>query len=108
MADCKDCKYRQWLANAYDIHIDERDCVKANTFFCEKMRRKDVVLIIDAGCTDKTIYSKGYADGKRDAVKHGRWVLYEDGWWQCSECACCPADWEADYDNEYGLNCIFR
>lgn len=36
-------------------------------------------------------------------VVHGRWVWCKEGWWQCSECACCPADWEPDHDNEYGL-----
>lgn len=90
MADCKECKYRQWLANAYDIHIDEKDCDKANTYFCMKMHRKEVVVIIDAGCTDKTIYAKGYADGKRDAVVHGRWEAVEDFdgeyHWKCSAC----------------------
>ena len=33
----------------------------------------------------------------------GRWVWFEEGWWQCSECGCCPADWEPSTDNEYGL-----
>ena len=52
---------------------------------------------------DRDQYEAGYADGKRDAVVHGRWVWNEEGWWQCSECGCSPADWEPDHDNEYGL-----
>ena len=52
---------------------------------------------------DREQYEAGYADGKRDAVVHGRWYWHEGGWWQCSECACSPADWESDPDNEYGL-----
>ena len=65
---CENCKYRLFLANAYDIHIDDKDCDKVNTHFCEKMRKPDTVVIIDAGCTDKTIYRKGYKDGKADAI----------------------------------------
>ena len=63
MGMCENCKYRLFLANAYDMHIDSNDCDKVNTHFCEKMQKPDTTVIIDAGCTDKTIYHKGYKDG---------------------------------------------
>lgn len=31
-------------------------------------------------------YAKGYEDGKRDAVKHGHWIIGLDGSYMCSEC----------------------
>lgn len=42
-------------------------------------------------------YKNGYEAGKRDAVKHGRWVVYKsdepygckdskEDWYKCSEC----------------------
>lgn len=38
-------------------------------------------------------YKKGYADGKRDAVKHGRWEEAEDDnelpWYTVYECSAC-------------------
>ena len=82
MADCKNCKYRQFLANAYDMHIDHTDCDKVNTFFCEKMQKPDTTVIIDAGCTDKTMYHKGFKDGY-EAVE----VV------QCKDCKY----WDADH-----------
>ena len=60
---CEKCKYRQFLANAYDIHIDDMDCDKVGTFFCQKMQNPDTTVIIDPGCTDKTMYHKGFKDG---------------------------------------------
>ena len=64
MADfCENCKYRQFLTRAYDIRIDDKDCDKVNTHFCEKMRKRETVVIIDAGCADKTMYHKGFQDG---------------------------------------------
>ena len=93
MADCNICKYRQFLANAYDMHIDHTDCDKVNTFFCEKMQKPDTAVIIDAGCTDKTMYHKGFKDGYESVnVVHGRWVWTEIGeqdyemFWNCSNC----------------------
>ena len=83
MADCNICKYRQFLANAYDMHIDHNDCDKVNTFFCEKMRKPETVVIIDAGCTDKTMYHKGFKDG------------YELGKVLCKDCT----NWMYEYDD---------
>lgn len=41
----------------------------------------------------ETAYKNGYEDGKRDAVKHGRWIEVDDGvligkgtHFECSEC----------------------
>lgn len=37
----------------------------------------------------KNGYAKGYEDGKKDAVKHGRWVFgtaNHHEWMKCSEC----------------------
>ena len=52
----------------------------------------------------KNGYAKGFQDGKREAGrKKSQWIWHEAGWWQCKECGCSPADWEADPDNEYGL-----
>ena len=91
MADCNNCKYRQFLVNAYDIHIDYRDCDMVNTNFCQKMQQPDTTVIIDAGCTDKTIYHKGYMDGQKSvAAVQGRWVhpkgyVVSNGF-LCSEC----------------------
>lgn len=36
-------------------------------------------------------------------VKKGRWVWNRNGWWECSECGCSPADWEPSHSNEFGL-----
>lgn len=61
---CENCKYQQFIASAYDMHIDHNDCDKVNTHFCEKMRNPEkTIVIIDAGCTDKTFYHKGFKDG---------------------------------------------
>ena len=89
MADCNICKYRQFLANAYDMHIDHTDCDKVNTFFCEKMQKPDTAVIIDAGCTDKTFYHKGFKDGYESVnVVHGQW-LFDSGSarYFCSACS---------------------
>ena len=34
MNKCDDCKYRQYLARHFDVHIDWRDCPKVRE--CEK------------------------------------------------------------------------
>ena len=68
MGMCENCKYRLFLANAYDMHIDSNDCDKVNTHFCEKMQKPDTTVIIDAGCTDKTMYRKGYKDALASIV----------------------------------------
>ena len=31
-------------------------------------------------------YEEGYADGKRDAVKHGHWIMDEEWMAHCSVC----------------------
>lgn len=36
-------------------------------------------------------------------VRRERWIWNEGGWWECSECSCCPAPWEEKPDNEYAL-----
>lgn len=38
-------------------------------------------------------YEEGYADGKRDAVVHGHWVMDED-WNSC--CSVCGDQWSGD------------
>ena len=49
---------------------------------------------------EEMCYDMGYAKGKEDAVVHGRWIQLknENGkpfpWYQCSNCACSPAEWE--------------
>jgi rubrerythrin len=62
---------------AYDIKVDKDELIRALRY-------------------DREQYNKGYADGKSDAVKHGRWIPLEyDGYadgnpvydlWECSEC----------------------
>ena len=78
MADfCENCKYRDFIAKAYDMHIDSNDCDKVNTFFCEKMRKQETVVIIDAGCTDKTMYHKGFKDGYESVDLSNRYTAHE-------------------------------
>ena len=46
----------------------------------------------------------GYEEGKRDAVKHGRWINTEYDEWECSEC---HNNLVCGYDENpanYGLN----
>ena len=40
--NCKDCRYRYWLA-IYDCHIAASDCDKYGTEFCEKMNNPDFI-----------------------------------------------------------------
>lgn len=44
---CKGCKYRQFLAKVFDIHIDYHDCDRANLCSCEKMRKPDTTEATD-------------------------------------------------------------
>ena len=106
---CENCKYRQFLANAYDMHIDSSDCDKVNTHFCEKMRKQETVVIIDAGCTDKTMYHKGFKDGRESVeVVHGRWEKAEyHGFLRCDRCkdVYIPEEWMEDGKWNYCPNC---
>lgn len=38
---CKGCEYRRFLAKVFDIHIDNHDCDRVDSCFCEKMRKPD-------------------------------------------------------------------
>ena len=50
-------------------------------------------------------YKNGYEAGKRDAVKHGRWLKVKEplGWRDvdCVECSCCKESWVIDEDYEF-------
>ena len=54
---------------------------------------------------DRDQYAKGYADGKRDAERHGRWLKTQEplGWRDvdCVECSVCHDSWIVDEDYEF-------
>lgn len=52
----------------------------------------------------KNGYDRGYEDGKRDALKHGRW-RFRRNWdfFVCSECSC-----ESSNHSSYCPNCGAR
>lgn len=39
MNKCNDCKYRQYLARCFDVHIDWRDCPRAKG--CERIKKEN-------------------------------------------------------------------
>ena len=41
--DCKNCRYRFWLARDWDIHVDEHDCDKKGQDLCKKMNDPDFI-----------------------------------------------------------------
>ena len=43
MPNCKTCRYRYWLRELCDIHVDEKDCDEAGTEFCKKMNDPDFI-----------------------------------------------------------------
>lgn len=44
MPNCKDCRYRFWLANLCHIHIEgEYECDEAGTELCKKMNDPDFI-----------------------------------------------------------------
>lgn len=48
---------------------------------------------------DRDQYKRGYEDGKRDAVVHGRWILHPNGDGTCDQCGRYQkAIW--DFDNQ--------
>ena len=54
---------------------------------------------MDIHTATEQAYKKGYEDGKRDAVKHGRWKQMKayKSQFVCSECGDLFPDWESDY-----------
>lgn len=62
------------------IDVDEKELLKALQY-------------------DRDQYQKGYGDGKRDAVVHGRWILHPNGGGTCDQCGRYQtAIW--DFDNQ--------
>lgn len=45
----------------------------------------------------KDAYQKGYEAGKRDAVKHGHWILRGNG---NADCSCCGYRFYGVYDDD--------
>ena len=77
-----------------DVHVDRDELIRALRY-------------------DRDQYAKGYADGKRDAERHGRWVE----WWPSScaliltgeemlwECSRCTAKFDSKENMHYCPNC---
>lgn len=41
--NCKDCRYRYWLAKECDTHVWWTDCDKCGTEFCENMNDPEFI-----------------------------------------------------------------
>ena len=41
--DCKNCRYRKWLAILCDCHVWKEDCDKYGTDLCEKMNDPEFI-----------------------------------------------------------------
>ena len=56
-------------------------------------------------------YRNGYEDGKRDAVRHGRWKQTTEplGWNEvdCVECSVCGESWVIDEDFGFDETTVF-
>lgn len=58
---------------------------------------------------DREQYEKGYADGKADAEKHGRWELTGDAEMTCSVCGdTYYGEWDYECMTPYCSNCGAR
>lgn len=55
-------------------------CVQKIGVSCDKEE------LIKALKYDRNQYEVGYADGKADAVRHGKWQYIDEDEWQCSQC----------------------
>ena len=70
---------------------------KQEGYIVEEVRRiagvtVDKEELVKALAYDREQYKKGYADGKADAVKQGRWIV-QDGAVRCSECGEPNMEW---------------
>ena len=45
--DCQHCRYRYWLREMCDIHVDMHDCDKYGQDLCEKMNDPDFIKFMD-------------------------------------------------------------
>lgn len=43
MLNCKDCRYRYWLAKACGVHVWGLDCDKVGSDLCEKMNDPKII-----------------------------------------------------------------
>ena len=41
--NCKDCRYRYWLAKMCDVHVWGIDCDKYGTEFCKRMNNPEFI-----------------------------------------------------------------
>ena len=47
--DCQHCRYRYWLREMCDIHVDMQDCDKYGQDLCKKMNDPDFIKFMDEG-----------------------------------------------------------
>lgn len=57
---------------------------------------------------EQKAYAEGYAAGKRDAVRHARWIIHGEAPWLVVECSNCGEKWHhwsGERTNNYCGNC---
>ena len=55
--DCQHCRYRYWLREFCDIHVDMHDCDKYGQDLCKKMNDPEFIKFMD---------ERNRKDGKAD------------------------------------------
>ena len=61
---------------------------------------------MDIGKELEKAYKDGYKQGKKDAVRHGKWIFNSERYsWECSECKCQTGSIFEESKSKFCKNC---